>query len=194
MTRAFLTLFLFGLTAGAFSVAVGFLRRSLSGEYPDRVIPFPKEQKRKERRRRRGMIVSFLLDLFLSLLTGLYLVLYDATVLGGRGRPVHLAFFFGGLFFSRFVFLSLFYRQTERAFRFAFDLLYAGIWCLCFPFRKCFSLLFGFLCSLYLIMKRKNDKMKWKRQAKRETARLYREMETAFLPPDLTGALIPGRK
>ena len=194
MTRAYLTLFLFGLTAGAVSVAVRFFRGTISGEYPDRLLPFPRAKKRKGRPKRRVGIVPFLLDLFLTLLTGLYLVLYDATVLGGRGRPVHLSFFLGGFFLSRFVFLSLFGKQTERAFRFAFEFLYAGIWCLCFPVRKCFSLLFGFLSALYLIIKQNNDKMKWKRRAKRETARLYREMETAFLPPDVTGALIPGRK
>ena len=50
MTRAYLTLFLFGLTAGAVSVAVRFFRGTISGEYPDRLLPFPRAKKRKEDR------------------------------------------------------------------------------------------------------------------------------------------------
>lgn len=193
MIRVFPLLFLAGAAAGVFSVALFFFRCALSGAYSERIIPFPKKAKRGTGMKKQGRVLSFLLDFIYVFCTGLYLVLYDATLLGGKGRLFHLAFFFLGFFLVRFLFLSPLYRPTERVFRFLSDLAGAAFFCLCFPIRKTFSVILSILFGLYLILKRKNDKMKRKKQAKREIARLYEEMNTAFLPSAVTGAFAPGR-
>lgn len=194
MTRDFLTLIFVGATAGACSVAVFFLRRALSGAFSEPLFGFMRRAKRKKKDQKRGRILSFFLDFLLTLGFGFYFVLYDATVLGGRGRIFHLALFFCGLVTVRGIFLSLLFRPTERFFRYLFGLVGAAWFFFTIPFRKTFSAVFSILFGLYLILKRKNDKIKRKKQAKREIARLFSEMNAAFLPPDVTGAISPGKE
>lgn len=194
MTGTLTTLILAGATTGGVSVVLFFVRAALLGSYPDKFVSFPeKGSVRKAKRKKRGAALRFFLDFFFSLFVGTYLVLYDATVLGGRGRFYHLCFFFFGFFLVRFLFLSLLFRPTERVFIFLLDLIRAAIRFLSFPFRKIFSLLFSFLFNVYLILKRNNDKMKRKREAKREIDRIRSEMDTAFLPSDVTEAIASWR-
>ena len=191
MTGPHLTLFLLGTAAGGISAVLSLVRRACIGEYPQKRFLFRASGRRKARR---GRILPFLFDLLFSLLTGCYLVLYDATVLGGSGRLYHLAVFLIGFLTVRYMFLSLLKEQTERVFRFWLDLFRLVRYCLFYPGRKCFSLIRSILLFSYLILKRKNDTMRRKRKAKREIARLYSDAETAFLPLAVTEALASGRK
>lgn len=194
MTRAFLTLFFAGAAAGACSVAFRFLRRELCGAYPEPIFGFMKRAGRKKKIRKRGRILSFLLDFLLTFCFGFYLVLYDATVLGGTGRLLHLAVFFSGTVAVRRIALTVLFRPTERFFRYLFGLFGAAWFLLTAPVCKCLRFLFSILFGLYLIIKRKNDTMKRKKQAKRELIRLRSEMNAAFLPPEVTGAFAPGKE
>ena len=182
---------LFGAAAGVISVALSLVRRALLSDFPQRRF---RVKGSVERKARRGRILPFLIDLLFSFLIGFYLVLYDATVLGGTGRLHHLGAFFAGFLASRYLFLSVFRMQTENVFCFFLDLFRLLRSCLFFPFRKCFSLIRSILLSAYLILKRKNDRMKRKRKAKREIVRLCSDAETAFLPLAVTEALASGRK
>lgn len=181
-----------GFAVGVCSAVLFLLRRAVAGDYPQRT--FRKIVKKKKTRKRKGRVFSFCADFLLCFLTGTYLVLYDATVLGGRGRFIHLAAFICGLILARFLFLSVFFHPIERAFMLVLDCLRAAGWCLLYPFRKCFALFFGFLFRAYLIMKRKNDKIRKKRKAKREIARLLSGSETSFLPSGVTEAIFSGRE
>lgn len=192
MTGAVPTLFICGSAAGVCSVVLFFLRRTCAGMYPQQT--FQRIKIDKNRRKKRGRTAIVLLDLLFCFFVGTYLVLYDATVLGGTGRLYHLATFFVGFLLIRYLLISVLFRPVERLFRFLLDLFRAAVWCLLLPFRKCFSLFFGFLYRAYLIMKRKNDKMKAKRKAKREIARLLSGSETAFLSSEATGAVFSGRR
>lgn len=192
MRGAPLFLFLFGAATGAISVAVSIFRRAARGEYPTRWTPPPIREKRK-RKSRRGRIRTILLDFIFTFLTGTYLVLYDATVLGGLGRLYHFAFFLSGFFLLRRLLLFRAYRPCEWVVRLIYDLVRAFVLWLLFPIQKCFSFLFGILSALYLILKQKNAKIKRKKEAKREIKRLYAESDTAFLPAFEIGTFVPGR-
>lgn len=191
MTRALLPLFLLGSAAGGFSVVLSLVRRACLAEFPQKKFCF---KVLGERKAKRGRILPFTLDFLFCFLVGCYLVLYDATLLGGRGRLYHLGVFIAGFLFVRYLFLSVFKRRTESVFRFLLDLCRFVRSCLFYPVRKSFSLIRLILLSAYLILKRKNDRMKWKRKAKREIARLCSDAETAFLPLAVTEALASGRK
>ena len=193
MTGRLLPLFYCGTVAGGCSVVLFFLRRVLTGKYPPRRFRFAFLEKRRKPKRRRAAAVGFFLDFSLCFLFGGYLVLYDATVLGGRGRLFHLAAFFCGWFLVRRVFLSVLFRPTERAVVFCFDLFRFLLRCLFYPGRKCFSLLFAFLSSLYLILKAKSDKIRSRGRAKREIALIEKDAFGAFLPDAITEALVSGR-
>ena len=145
------------------------------------------------RKRRGRAFARFLFDFVVSFAGGVYLVLYDATLLGGSGRTVHLAVFFLGILTVRFLFLKLLFRPTKRLVSFAFASVSAVVRLVSLPVRKCFSLLFSILCRLYLILKRKNDKMRKKKQAKREIAQLRSMMDDAFLPAAVAEAIASGR-
>ena len=193
MTGDLIRLFLFGAVSGGCSVFLFFLRRVQSGAYPSRIPGIPESARRARAKKKRGKILAFFLDFLLAFLAGTYLVLYDATVLGGRGRLFHLFVFFCGLYFVRFLFLSLLFRPTERVFRFAFDLIGVSVFWLFFPIRKCFSFVFANVLGAYLILKRKNDKIRRKTKAKREFERLLIETETAFLPSAVIEAIASRR-
>ena len=81
---------LFGAAAGVISVALSLVRRALLSDFPQRRF---RVKGSVERNARRGRILPFLIDLLFSFLVGCYLVLYDATVLGGTGRLHHLGAF-----------------------------------------------------------------------------------------------------
>jgi len=192
-----LPLFLVGISVGGVSVFLHFFFALIAGEYPVRIVRIPIRKKKKgnarRKKKRRGCVRKAFLDFFFTFLTGAYLVLYDVTVLGGRGRIHHLAFFFFGVFFARFLLLRLFFGLTENVFRFFFDLIRVAALALTYPFRILLSLFFSILFRAYLILKRKNDRMKMKRKAKREIARLCREADTAFLCVGATETLASGR-
>ena len=186
MTNFVLPLFLCGVLTGAVSVCVRYLRRVVAGEMPQRL--FPKLAKKKNLGKNMGKPLLFLLDFFFFFLFGAYLVLYDATVLFGQGRLFHFAAFGCGVLMVRYLLLTLLSCVTERVFGIVFDFLRAAVWCVFYPIRKCFSTLYRILFLVYLIIRRKNDRMKWKRKAKRALARLKLESETAFLPKEITEA------
>ena len=191
MNGTLFPLFLLGTASGGISTVFSLVRRACAGAYPQKRFRFKSSGRGKIKR---GRILPFLIDLLFSLLTGCYLVLYDATVIGGRGRLYHLAAFLAGFFAVRYLLLSVLKTQTERVFRFWLDLFRFVRYCLFYPVRKCFLLIRSILLFSYLILKRKNDTMKRKRKAKREIARLYSDAETAFLPLAVTEALASGRK
>lgn len=194
MTGRLLPLFFCGTAAGVCSVALFFLRRALAGEYPPCRFRFALREKRRKRKGKRGAVVGFFLDFSFCFLFGAYLVLYDATVLGGRGRLFHLAAFSVGCYLVRRLFLSVLFRPTEYAIVFCFDLFRFLLRCLFYPVRKCFSLLFAFLSSVYLILKAKNDRIRLKRRAKREIGSIEGDAGRAFLPAAVTEALASGRE
>ena len=191
MTGPLFPLFLLGTAFGGISAFLSLVRGACTGEYPQKRFCFKASGGRKAKR---GKILPFVFDLLFSFLSGCYLVLYDATVLGGRGRLYHLAAFLAGFLAVRYLFLSVLKTQTERVFRFALDLFRFARYCFFYPVRKCFSTIRSILFHAYLILKRKNDKMRMKRKAKREIARLYSDAESAFLPLAVTEALASGRK
>ena len=190
MNEAIITLFVCGLAAGGCSVVLCFLRRASAGAYPQRT--FQKSKTSKSKKKKQGRMTNCSLDFLFCFFVGTYLVLYDATVLGGTGRFYHLAVFFFGFALVRYLLLSVLFRPVEWTFRLLLDLWRAAVWSLTFPLKKCFSFFFGFLYGAYLIMKRKNDKMKAKRKAKREIARLLSGSETAFLSSGATEAVFSG--
>ena len=194
MTGRLLPLFLCGATAGGCSVLLFFLRRTLEGDGTPRRFRFLYRQKRRKTKRRRRVALGFLTDFLFCFLFGAYLVLYDATVLGGRGRIFHAVAFFCGVFLVRRVFLFLLFRPAERAVGFCLDLVRFLLRCLTYPARKCFSLLFAFLSSVYLILKAKNDKIRLQRRAKREITAIETDAGRAFLPVAVTESLISGRE
>lgn len=193
MTGSLLPLFLCGVTAGVCSVLFFFLRGLFAGRYPPRrfLLLLPKSVKKKKKKQ--GRTLGFLLDFAFCFLFGAYLVLYDATVLMGRGRIHHLCAFLFGCFLVRRLFLSVLFRPTERVIVFFLDLLRFLVRCTFYPVRKCFSLLFAILSSLYLILKAKNDRIRMKRKAKREIGSIEGDAGRAFLPAAVTEAIASGR-
>lgn len=190
MIRSFPTLFFAGAVFGGLFVLSFFIGRVDSRRR--RPADSVKRENGKCKRRERTF-ARFCFDFSVSFAGGAYLVLYDATVLGGRGRLVHLAVFFLGVLSVRFLFLKLLFRPTERAVSILCFFVLTVVRLFCFPVRKCFSVLFSILCRLYLILKRKNDKMRKKKQAKREIAQLCSMMDNAFLPAAVTEAIASGR-
>ena len=186
-----LPLLLLGTTTGVVSAILSLVRRACRGEFPKKRF---RPRGLADRKAKRGRFLPFFLDLLFCFFVGCYLVLYDATVLGGSGRFYHLAVFFAGFLLVRYLFLTALKTQIERVFSFLLDLFRFARSCLFYPFRKCFSLIRSILFFLYLILKRKNDRMIKKRRAKREIVRLCAEAETAFLPLAVTEALASGRK
>ena len=191
MIGSLLALFLAGTAFGVAFVLSFFICRVASEHRVRSGGCFGNQTKRRPGRG--SAIARFLFDFAVAFSAGAYLVLYDATVLGGRGRIVHLAAFFLGVILVRILFLKLLFRQTERAVSFAFALISVVMRWLCLPLRKCFSVLFAILFRLYLILKRKNDKMRRKRRAKREIAGLRSMMDDAFLSSAVTEAIASGR-
>ena len=195
MTRALAELLLFGAATGFVSVVIFFLSRKIKGVLEPRFFQNrSKKRRRRKTGRKRGGIRTFLLDFLFCILFGSYLVLYDATVLFGRGRPIHLGAFFCGFFLVRKLFLSLLYRQTESLFTFLYDLIGETCRCLFYPIGKTFAFVFSILFRTYLILKRENDKIKTRRKGKRTLARKIRDAQTAFLPAAATEALVSGRE
>ena len=190
MNGSVFPLLITGAAWGGISIVLSLFRRASLAEFPQKRFRFKGIGERKENR---GRITPFLIDLLFFLLSGCYLVLYDATVLGGTGRLYQLGAFLAGCLAVRFLFLSVFKKQTEGAFSFLLDLIRFVRSCLFYPLRKCFSVFRSILLLAYLILKRKNDRMKRKRKAKREIDRLCADAETAFLPVAVTEALASGR-
>lgn len=192
MTKPFLTLFLAGAFFGGVFVLSYFLCRAVSDRRENRARITPK--KKKQRLWDRGKaVIRFVLDFVTIFAAGAYLVLYDATVLGGRGRLFHLVVFLIGGTLVRLIFQNMLFRPTERVVTFVFDSVIRAFSLFLLPVRKCFSLVFTILFRLYLILKRKNDKMRRKKQAKRQIARLHSMMDGAFLPAAVTEAIASGR-
>lgn len=192
MIGSFGTLFLAGVTFGAVSVVLFFVRRYFNGHCP-RCLLSQRNIKKSEKRGAFSRIASFCFDFFLFFFSGTYLVLYDATVLGGLGRIYHLGIFLAGVVLIRRLLLSVLYRPCETIVQGILEVLSALIRLILYPFRKSFSFLSSILCALYLILKQKNDKIKKKKQAKREIRRLFAESDTAFLTAAVTGGFAPGR-
>ena len=177
-----------GLFCGAISVYLSFLKRYRSGEYPSLFPRFLGEFKRKKKRLRFSPL-GVVVDFAFSILIGGYLVLFDATVLSGKGRVYHLFLFLGSMILSRWILSHPLGRMITFLFRFFCDLFRACFFALTFPFRILFRLSARFLSYLGLILKQKNDRIKKKRKAKRQIRIIRKEMTTAFLPPDFPGSL-----
>ena len=184
-----------GVLCGAISVFRSFFKRYRAGDYPPLFFRFLGRSERKsKKKRKRFSITGAVADFFLSLLFGGYLVLYDVTVLSGKGRAYHLALFLGCFFLSRWVLSHPLGSVTTALFRFVCDLIRAVFLVFTYPLRVFFALFVRFLSYLVLILKRKNDKIKRKRKAKRQIRKRREEMTTAFLPPSFRGLLGTGEK
>ena len=173
------------------SVIRSFIKKYRAGEYPPRFFRLP-DSFSFNRKNGKHIFPGAVLDFLVTVLIGGYLVLYDVSVLSGKGRAYHLAVFLCSLFLSRWALNHPLRMILFPILQFFCDLISSCFLVLLYPVRQIFFAGLRFLSFLVLILKRKNDRIRMKRKAKRQIRKRKEEMKTAFLPPAFLGSFGTG--